>query len=47
MWYLWAIQCRGKSDNCRRVTLTDLALDAFVNRVHMDGMSHHKGRDPS
>ncbi len=45
MWYLWAIQCRGKSDNCGRATLTDLALEALddVRAQYVEEGSGDKG----
>ena len=36
MWYLRAIQCRGKRNNCGKATLIDLALEALGNSVHKD-----------
>ena len=36
MWYLRAIQCRGKRNNCGKATLIDLALEALGNSVHTD-----------
>ena len=36
MWYLRAIQHRGKRHNCGKATLTYLALEASGNSVHTD-----------
>ena len=35
MWYLWAIQCRGTRNNCKKAKLSNLAFEALGNRMHM------------